>query len=102
MDLRRRAVCARNDELIGHTKRLELGGAAFHNAQIGLGTHDDPDNRLLICHKQRPPVESGDAADPRPLTTESSIAAPVPAVFVALRGRARLYLHSGCFAKSFR
>ena len=82
MDLRRRAVCARNDELIGHTQRLELGGAAFHNAQVGLGTHDDPDNRLLICHKQRPPVESGDAADPRPLTTESSIAAPVPAVFV--------------------
>ena len=102
VDLRRRAVRARDHELIGHTQRLELGGATFHNAQIGLGAHDDPDNRLLICHKQRPPVESGDAANPRPLTTESSIAAPVPAVCVVLCGRGRLYLHSGCFAKSFR
>ena len=89
MDLRRRAVRARDHELVGHAQCLELGGATFHNAQIGLGTHDDPDNRLLICHKQRPPVESGDAADPRPLTANNSSIAADADVFGGRRNALR-------------
>ena len=45
----RRAMRARDHELIGHAEGLELGGAALHNGKVGLGPHDDAYKRRLLC-----------------------------------------------------
>ena len=71
MHFLRVAVGARDHEFVRDAELLELGRATLHNRKVGLGPHDDANQRsaLLLCHNSSKLLNMTDRFGQRPMVS---------------------------------